>query len=201
MPKHFFPPEMIDRCFEQSIPSRIYMLETDPLVFNITVKGHDADKTTIWPMKGNCANISWAPPVSLDTQEPDRILKEMDKGFRVIENAIRTHRSSLPKVVFDMSIGLSGLSSNYEFIPINLAEIRTDLYCRLREWMDSKYEIVLPNDNLLKEELKAITYTLRKEDNKIVIDSKEQIKERLGRFPDLAETLALTQFHQPEWKS
>jgi phage terminase large subunit len=71
---------------------------------------------------------------------------------------------------------------------------RAEMHFGLSEWV--KGGGVLPNMPELLGELTTPTYTVR-EDGKFQIEAKEQVKERLGRSPDLADALALT-FAIPE---
>lgn len=71
---------------------------------------------------------------------------------------------------------------------------RAEMHFGLSEWVKNGGS--LPNLPELLGELTTPTYTVR-EDGKFQIEAKEQVKERLGRSPDLADALALT-FAIPE---
>lgn len=71
---------------------------------------------------------------------------------------------------------------------------RAEMHFLMSEWV--KGGGCLPNVPELMGELTTPTYTVR-EDGKFQIEAKEQVKERLGRSPDLADALALT-FAIPE---
>lgn len=71
---------------------------------------------------------------------------------------------------------------------------RAEMHFLMSEWIKSGG--ALPNVPELMAELTTPTYTVR-EDGKFQIEAKDQIKERLGRSPDLADALALT-FAMPE---
>ena len=213
MSKHFFSSDLVDRCFNASTSSRRCFLDTDPLVFGITVKGQNADRTIIWPVRGNNARLSWPHRTAINTQDPYTIISTMSKLYDgELGHSGYTHKRHLSVVIVDTTYPgerVVDMKPNCTLHPTNpiepiqhplFADIRSLLYHRLQENME-KCEINLPIDATLIDELKAITYTLREKDNKIVIDSKQKIKEKIERFPDLAETLALTQFYQPEWKS
>ncbi len=66
---------------------------------------------------------------------------------------------------------------------------RAEMHFGLSEWVKGGGS--LPNLPELVGELTTPTYTVR-EDGKFQIEAKEQVKERLGRSPDLADALALT---------
>lgn len=73
---------------------------------------------------------------------------------------------------------------------------RAEMYMRLRDWIKSGG--VLPFCELLKEELCAIS--TRMHGGKIILEDKEQIKAKIGRSPDRADSLAQT-FADIEMKS
>jgi len=65
---------------------------------------------------------------------------------------------------------------------------RTEIHFRLAEWVKSGGK--LPDDPELHAELTAMTYVFR--GDKMWLEEKEQIREKLGRSPDKADALALT---------
>lgn len=69
---------------------------------------------------------------------------------------------------------------------------RTEMWFRMAEWVKRG---ILPNCGTLKKELVAPTYTYK--NGKMLLEPKDQIKERLGFSPDVADALALT-FCHPE---
>lgn len=65
---------------------------------------------------------------------------------------------------------------------------RSEMWFEMADWV--KRGGVLPKCNILKKELAAPTYSFNK--GKFVLESKDQIKDRLGFSPDRADALALT---------
>jgi hypothetical protein len=70
---------------------------------------------------------------------------------------------------------------------------RAEMWFLMAEWV--KRGGALPNIPELAKELTAPTYTFR--NGKLQLEAKEQIKERLGYSPDMADALCLT-FALPE---
>lgn len=66
---------------------------------------------------------------------------------------------------------------------------RTEIWCRMADWIKKGGQI--PNDADLKVELSAPTYQ-KNDAGQIVLESKKDIKERIGKSPDHADSLALT---------
>lgn len=70
--------------------------------------------------------------------------------------------------------------------------LRSYLYWKLREMLEpgSGYEIALPNDNELKQDLSAAKFTISTAG--IQVESKDQIKDRIGRSPDCGDSVLLS---------
>lgn len=73
---------------------------------------------------------------------------------------------------------------------------RAELWFEMAEWV--KRGGILPKNQTLKKELSAPTYSFKS--GRFILESKEQIKERLGFSPDRADALALT-FALPDMPS
>lgn len=83
---------------------------------------------------------------------------------------------------------LSDLTDQYEF-----ANMRAYCYWAVRDWLNPKnnFNPMLPRDDKLSEELTRIKWFIQSS-GKIIIEPKEKIKDRIGRSPDTADSLALT---------
>jgi hypothetical protein len=68
---------------------------------------------------------------------------------------------------------------------------RAEMWWKMAEWVKGGGS--LPDDPELVAELTTPTYFFK--GDKIQIEDKDQIKERLGRSPDIADALALTFAH------
>lgn len=69
--------------------------------------------------------------------------------------------------------------------------LRDQLWWAMREWLRSDPGAMLPPDEELRQELLAPTYTTNNK-RQIVVMSKDDMKQNLGRSPDRAEALMLT---------
>jgi hypothetical protein len=69
---------------------------------------------------------------------------------------------------------------------------RAEMYWRVKEWVERGG--ALPPHDQLKRELSDIKYSFQRD--KIRIEEKEQIRQRLGWSPDFADALALTFYHE-----
>ena len=84
--------------------------------------------------------------------------------------------------------GLHDITGEYEF-----ANMRAYLHWAVRDWLDPKngYFAALPPDDKFSEEATEIHWKFQS-DGKIIIEPKEDIKERIGRSPDKFDSLSLT---------
>ncbi len=77
--------------------------------------------------------------------------------------------------------------------------LRAYAYWMLRESLNpaNSFKLALPPDDVLKEELNEMNWVVRS-DGKIGLEKKDDIKKRLGRSPDKADSLAQT-FYPKLW--
>lgn len=92
---------------------------------------------------------------------------------------------------------LRNLGQDYQPIEVNFSSKatnpryfnkRSEMYFLMADWI--KNGGCLPPDDALEDELCAVTYTFQ--GDKLRIEEKELIKQRLGYSPDKADALALT---------
>ncbi|MDR2427205.1 MAG: phage terminase large subunit [Endomicrobium sp.] len=67
---------------------------------------------------------------------------------------------------------------------------RAEYWWKLREWI--KNHGILTNNEKLSADLRAMRYGYQKQTEKIIMESKNEIKKRLGRSPDYGDGLALS---------
>jgi hypothetical protein len=161
-----------------------------PLVFGVDVARFGGDRSVVFPRRGLVAEN----PVILSGQDnvevaqriislyhehkPHSIFVDAGQGQGVIDII----RRALP-CVYEIPFGGQALEAA-KFI-----NRRSEMWFLMREWVRSGGQI--PNIPDLVTELSAPTYSFNTT-GKIQLEKKEQIKERVGRSPDLADALALT---------
>ena len=84
--------------------------------------------------------------------------------------------------------GLTDITKVFKFV-----NMRAYLFWAVRDWLnpDNKNDVCLPPCDELTEELTEIRYKFQS-NGSIIIEAKDDIKKRLGRSPDYADTLANT---------
>lgn len=77
--------------------------------------------------------------------------------------------------------------------------LRDQIFWALREWLRTDSGAMLPPDGLLREELLALEYSVK--GGKVTVTPKEELRKKLKRSPDRADSLALTfsPFERAKW--
>jgi hypothetical protein len=125
-------------------------------------------------------NMTFAGIVAeeINAFKPDAVFVDAGRGEGVIDR-LRQLRYQV------MEINFGGRALD----PKKYENRRVEMWDKMREWIVQGGAI--PNDNELKSELSSPTYMFDAHGRK-VLESKEKIKERGLRSPDLADSLALT---------
>ena len=69
---------------------------------------------------------------------------------------------------------------------------RAEMYQRAREWFELPEGVSIPDDNELQSDLGAIGVKISGQTTDLLLESKVDIKSRLGRSPDAADSFVLT---------
>ena len=167
-------------------------VQGSPVILGVDVSRFGDDRTTIFKRQG-----LW-----VDVPLVYKGLDNMDTAARVI-NAINKNKADMTFIdsgamgagVIDRirQLGYSNISE-VNFGGKALAEhryenIRAEMYFKMLEWLKSGGAI--PDMPELKSELSIVEYKFSKH-GKIILQPKEEIKEKIGKSPDLADGLALT---------
>ena len=160
-----------------------------PVVVGVDVARFGDDATVFFRRQGLAA----FPPVVLRHRDnmavadrlvrymaefcPDAVFVDAGAGAGVIDRV-----RQLGFAVTEVAFGGRALSGKYR-------NRRAEMWMEMAAWLKSGGAI--PDDALLKADLSAPVYVFDAS-GKLGLESKERIKERLGRSPDLADALALT---------
>lgn len=167
-------------------------VEGMPLIYGLDIARFGDDATTLTKRRGLCVY----PQIRIEKQDTmviaSFVAAEMRKDYPAIVNI---DSGAMGPGVIDrlrhmgwqniMEIGFGDQAIN----PKRFANIRAEMYFEMRDWLKAGGGI--PNDSDLKTEL-TVTEYLFKENGRIILEPKEKVKERLGRSPDRADSLALT---------
>lgn len=81
--------------------------------------------------------------------------------------------------------------------PERFANLRAEGYWRLRERFE-RGQIMIPDDDELINELTSLKYKIVNSNGQIRMEEKEEMKKRLGKSPDLADSLCLAFLAPPQ---
>lgn len=162
-----------------------------PVILGLDVARFGDDATVLTVRKG-----LWC-----QRQQVHRGLDTM-QAADVLINAINTYN---PQAVF-VDVGAMGAGVvdrvrqlHYRVTEVNFggspqdtdryANLRAEMYFKLRKWLEDGG--ALPNEPTLKSELSVVEYQFAR-NGKIILEPKDKIKEKIGKSPDYADSLALT---------
>ena len=166
------------------------MVQGQPMVLGVDVARFGDDATVITARRG----------LSCMKQHTFRGLDTMAVAERVVA-AVNQYN---PDAVF---IDVGGIGAGvvdrlrqlgYDVTEINFASAaaddryankRAEMYFKVRDWMEAGGAI--PNEPLVKSELSIVEYKFTPA-GKIILEPKEKVKEKIGKSPDTADSLALT---------
>lgn len=162
-----------------------------PVILGLDVARFGDDATVLTVRKG-----LWC-----QRQQVHRGLDTM-QAADVLINAINTYK---PSAVFvDVGAMGAGVIDRVRMLHYNVTEVnfagspqdtdryanlRAEMYFKLKAWLEGGG--ALPNEPTLKSELSVVEYQFAR-NGKIILEPKDKIKEKIGKSPDFADSLALT---------
>lgn len=161
-----------------------------PRILGVDVARFGSDASVIFKRQGV---VSWPPTVirKLDNMaladqvaiqirewQPDAVFIDIGNGSGVVDR-LRQLRFDVTEVAF------AGASSDPHY-----ANKRMEMWAEMAKWLQDGGAI--PPDTMLQADLSAPTYGYTTGKGLKILESKDKIKERIGRSPDLADALALT---------
>lgn len=185
----FIPTDDVDRAQSSRAPE----LDDDYLAFGVDVARKGSDTSVIAMRRSNIALPSLVYRIG-DTMQ--------------LASKVATHIDAMrPDTVFVDGNGIgAGVVDRLRQLGYPVVDVigqakpndmryynkRAECYGGLKEWL--RGDVRIPKDGELREELIAIEYDMPKD--RILLEDKDDIRDRLGRSPDKADALALT-FAEP----
>lgn len=163
-----------------------------PLVFGIDVARFGSDSSVIFKRRGMVAfepivyrkfdNMQLADAIArmMHEEQPDAVFIDAGQGQGVIDRLKR----GLGLRVTEVAFGGAAMDSDH------YANRRIEMWDLMAQWLRDGGAI--PPSVLLQSDLCAPTYGYTINKGTKILESKDKIKERLGRSTDLADALALT---------
>jgi hypothetical protein len=182
------PAELVDGAISRDISIN----SSEPLVFGLDVARFGSDRTALVKRKGNVVVEvkSWG---GLDTMQ-------------VVGAIVNEAKLDRPDEICVDTIGLgSGVADRLRELGMNVRDVnvaessamnpnanklRDELWLAVKEWLATK-SVKLPADDQLRHELVAPRYTFTSS-GKVQVESKDSMRKRGMRSPDLADALCLS---------
>lgn len=182
------PAELVDGAIARDVAAS----GSEPLVFGLDVARFGSDRTALVKRKGNVVLEvkSWG---GLDTmQVVGAIVNEtkMDKPDEIcvdtigLGSGVADRLRELGLNVRDVNVAESSAMNP------NANKLRDELWLSVKEWLATK-SVKLPQDEQLRHELVAPRYTFTSS-GKVQVESKDSMRKRGMRSPDLADALCLS---------
>ena len=189
-----FSLELLDRAFERTLKEE-EVPEDEPLIGGGDIARYGDDSTVLFRRKGYMAYANPLKWKNLNTMEvADKFMDALegprDKvdmlfcdvgglGAGVVDRVQQCGYYNISEVSFQ---GRAAEDKRYE-------NMRAEMYFKLKEWLEKGG--ALPQVEGLREELHKVQYKFSKH-GRLMLTPKEEIKDKLGRSPDMADALALT---------
>ena len=182
------PAALVDAARLRDVPTSA----SDPLIYGLDVARFGTDRTALCKRRGNVVLEirSWG---GLDLMQ-------------TVGQVVNEAKSDKPDEICVDTIGLgSGVADRlremgYNVRDVNVSEssamnpnankLRDELWLSVRDWLDTK-AVKLPQNESLRHELVAPRYSFTSS-GKIVVESKDSLRKRNMRSPDLADSLCLS---------
>lgn len=171
-----------------------------PLIVGVDPAGAGGDKFAVaWRRGDKCikikyrhrlehdAAVAWITSI-IDEDKPSRVC--IDRGA-MGNNILSSIRALNPKYASVMKgVDFGGRSQAKQANPDRTGPVnrRAEIYGRLKEWLP---DASIPDDDDLASDLASPRVKYRA-NNDWMLESKVEIKQRIGRSPDLGDALALT---------
>jgi hypothetical protein len=180
--------ELVDAAMGRDVPVDV----SDGMIYGLDVARFGTDRSALCKRKGNVVMEvkSWG---GLDLMQ-------------LVGAVVNEARTDNPVEICVDTIGLgSGVADRlremgYNVRDVNVAEssamnpnankLRDELWLAVKDWLASR-TVRIPNDQTLRHELVAPRYNFSSS-GKIVVESKDAMKKRGMRSPDLADAVCLT---------
>ena len=182
------PAELVDGAINRDVSAS----PSEPLVFGLDVARFGSDRTALVKRKGNVVLEvkSWG---GLDTmQVVGAIVNEtkMDKPDEIcvdtigLGSGVADRLRELGLNVRDVNVAESSAMNP------NANKLRDELWLAVKDWLATR-SVKLPQDDQLRHELVAPRYTFTSA-GKVQVESKDSMRKRGMRSPDLADALCLS---------
>jgi len=168
-----------------------------PIRYGLDVARYGGDRSVLTPYHGGYVPDQYVWPMQ-DT------MVTVGKTMIAVEHeeVVQVDSIGLGAPVFDRlvelnqsAIGVNSSARSYQ--PERFYNFRAELWWNARELFETQYKeggtVSIPDDPELIEELAAIQYKIHS-DGRIIMEDKKEVKKRIGRSPDKADSFVYSAF-------
>lgn len=181
------PADLVDSAFDRDVSAG-----NEPMVYGLDVARYGTDRTALCKRRGNVVVDvkSWG---GLDLMQ-------------TVGSVVNEAKNDNPEEICVDTIGLgSGVADRLREMGFNVRDVnvseasamnpnanklRDELWMSVKDWLETR-SVKLPKNETLRHELVAPRYSFSSS-GKIVVESKDSMRKRGMRSPDLADSLCLT---------
>lgn len=182
------PADLVDGAIDRDV----VVPQSEPMIYGVDVARYGTDRTALCKRRGNVVIEikSWG---GLDLMQTVGVI-------------VNEAKLDSPEEICVDTIGLGGgvadrlREQGFNVRDVNVSEssamnpnahrLRDELWMSVKEWLATR-AVKLPKDDALRHELVAPRYTFMS-NGKLIVESKDSMRKRRMRSPDLADALCLT---------
>lgn len=180
--------DLVDAAMQRDVTVQ----QSEPIIYGVDVARFGTDRTALCKRRGNVVLEikSWG---GLDLMQ-------------TVGQIVNEAKLDAPEEICVDTIGLGGgvadrlREQGYNVVDVNVSEssamnpnankLRDELWMSVKDWLATR-AVKLPRDETLRHELVAPRYNFSSS-GKLIVESKDSMRKRRMRSPDLADALCLT---------
>lgn len=162
-----------------------------PKILGVDVAWTGGDRSVIFPRQGLQAfkpHVEKGLPEKAFSASVARVMDAWDADACFVDVTGGYGGEVLSRLT-DLGYRVQGVVFSAKPSEERFANLRAEMWFRMAAWVK---EGSIPNDPSLVSELCAVTYTNDSASNRLLLESKQDVKEKIGVSPDLADALAMT---------
>lgn len=187
----FIPIDIVEEAQKRGAVLKRENFSYAPVILGADVSYFGDDRSALFLRQGLYAELLWEGR-NIDTKEYADLIARF--AFELKHDRVFVDVTGVGAGVVDslrgMGVSVTGVSSASASSRGELHNKRMEMWWNMKEWLSEGG--CIPNNVSLKEDLVAPEFTYSLNTGKMLLESKQSMKARKVRSPDLADALALT---------
>lgn len=165
--------------------------EYAPVIFGVDVSYYGDDRSVICARQGLRAEILWSgrEVSTLELADKVRVFAQVRRPKRIFVDIVGVG-AGVVDALRSWGLPVVGVNGGAQSGRVELANKRAEMWYEMKKWLEEGG--VIPADRELMDDLVTPQFAYHPISGKIRLESKQVIRGRGGRSPDLADALALT---------